>query len=369
MNAMKTIATTCAACAALSLAATPPIKVPVPEPSAELGTMPDAAYVTDYYAPPLDAVPDLPVARYTPNVRVPEYRWTKVDGAYALAMRIRPIPVEMIEKEIAVGLIDTNRNKSALSFSLDAEKDAQFRRVAVSRLGLDATQFTGLVCRVKTTKARNAGGELSVVLSGRGVGGRVVAKGTPDSNGYVRCSMKIAAKPGAVIDRIAFEAPPATDADFEQVFDVIDLHLQRPAKKARFTDLPARRWTRKADVFGTDEPLSAAECIPDVYAYARGEGAADSKSVLPSSYELRPQGGDDDRDGGFEVEFTRATVAGRELPAVRITLVKGPRCLLRFPAAFDGLDYNTFTFAARVETFPGAAPLLGNGRPMLQGTN
>ncbi len=368
-NAVRTAITACAACAALSLAAKPPIKVPVPEPSADLGTMPDAAYVTDYYAPPLDAVPVLPVARYTPNVRVPEYRWEKVDGAYALAMRIRPIPVEMLEKEVAVGLIDTNRNKSALSFSLAAEKDAQFRRVAISRLGLDATQFTGLVCRVKATKVRNAGGELTVAVSGRGFGNRAVASGTPDSDGFVRCAMKIVARPGAVIDQIAFEAPPATDADFEQVFDVIDLHLQRPDRKARFTDLPARRWARKADVLDADEPLPAAKCIPDVYAYARGEGAADSRTVLPDAYELRPQGGDDDRDGGFEVEFTEATVAGRDLPAVRITLVKGPRCLLRFPAAFDGLDYNTFTFAAKVETFPGASPLLGDGRPMLQGTN
>ena len=354
--------------AAFTLAAVPPIRIPVPEPSADLGTMPDAAYVTDYYAPPVDALPWMNVSQYTPNVRVPEYHWMKVDGAYALALRIRPIPAEMIEKEIAVGLIDTNRNKSARTFSLDAEKNWAFRCVAISQLGLDATQFTGLVCRVKATKIRNAGNELSVRVAGKGVGGRAVAKGKPDANGFVTCAIKIAARPGSVLDQIVFEAPAATAADFEQVFDVIDLHLQRPAPKARFTDLPARRWTRKANVFGTDEPLTAAKCITDIYAYARGEGAADSKAALPNTYELRPQL-DKENDGGFEVRYVKATVAGQEVPAVQITLTKGPRCLLRFPVAFDGLDYNTFTFAAKVETFAGAKPVLGEKRPMLWGTN
>ena len=352
----------------LSLFAAPPIHIPVPEPSVELGTMPDAAYVTDYYAPPVDALPWMEISRYTPNVRVPEYHWMKVDGAYALALRIRPIPMEKIEKEIAVGLIDTNRNKSARRFSLDAEKNGAFRRVAISQLNLDATQFTGLVCRVKATKIRNAGNELVVSLVGKGVGGRAVAKGTADANGFITCAIKIAAKPGAILDQIIFEVPAATAADFEQVFDIIDLHLQRPAPKARFTDLPARRWTRKDNVFGTDEPLTAAKCIPDIYAYARGIGAADSQKALPNTYELRSQL-DKENDGGYEVKYVTAKVAGEDVPAVQIKLTKGPRCLLRFPVAFDGLDYNTFTFAAKVETFEGAKPVLGNTRPMLWGTN
>ena len=36
--------------------AKPPICEVLPEPSEELGTMPDKAYVTDYYALPIDAV-------------------------------------------------------------------------------------------------------------------------------------------------------------------------------------------------------------------------------------------------------------------------------------------------------------------------
>lgn len=344
-----------------------PIRVSVPEPDAGLGTMPDAPYVVDYYAPPPDAVPALDVAAYTPNVRVPEYHWLKVGGAYALALRIRPIDPAVIEKEIAVGLVDTNRNKSARTFSLAAEKDAKFRRVLVDRLGLDATEFTGVVCRVRS-RARNAGSALAVSVSGKGLSASAKPSGGPDAEGFVALSAAFSAKPGATVDRIVFEAPPATDADFEQEFEVVDLRLLRPAPKARFTDLPARRWTRKDRVFGSDAPLAEEDCIPDVYAYARGEGAKDTVAALPGRYELRPQL-EKERDGGFEVAFATSVVAGASVPSVRITLRNGPRCLLRFPLAFDGLDYNTLTFSAKVETFPGAKPLLGETRPMLWGTN
>lgn len=348
--------------------AKPSIRTALIEPSDEFGTMPDKAYVTDYYAPPVDAVPQEEIGRYTLNTRVPEYHWLKYDGAYALALRLKPIDCAKIEKVIAVGLVNTNINKAALTFNLAAEKQAASRTVVIDRLDLDACAFTGMVYKVKA-KARNAGDRLSVTVRGKEFSALTSAEGKPAKEGFVEYAVSFKAKPGARIDRIAFELPAATATDFEQEFDIIDLRLLRPAPKARFTDLPARRWTRKENVFDTDEPLVKAKCIDDVFAYVRNEGAADSRPAMPKGgYELRPQL-EKEKDGGFEVECVTAKVLGKDAPALRITLRHGPRCLLRFPLAFDGLDYNTFTFLAKVETFAGAKPCLGDVKPMLWGAN
>ena len=353
---------------ACAVSAKPPICEALPEPSEELGTMPDKAYVTDYYALPIDAVPQEEIGRYTLNTRVPEYHWLKYDGAYALALRLKPIDREKIEKEIAVGLINTNVNKAALAFDLGAEKRSSVRTIVIKDLGLDACAFTGMAYKVKA-KARNAGDRLSVAVRGKDFSALTSAEGKPAKEGFVECAVGFRAKPTARIDRIAFALPAATAADFEQEFDIIDLRLLRPAPKARFTDLPARRWTRKANVFDTDEPLVKAKCIDDIFAYVRNEGAADSRSAMPKGgYEMRPQL-EKEKDGGFEVEYVTAKVLGKDAPALRITLRHGPRCLLRFPLAFDGLDYNTFTFLAKVETFAGAKPCLGDVKPMLWGAN
>ena len=138
-----------------SLFAAPALKNKAAEPSEELGTMPEKEYVTAYYSLPVDAVPKTPVAQYTLNTRVNEYHWLKYEGAYALALRIRPIDVAVIEKEIAVGLVDTNKNKAALSFSPAAEKKTDVRTIVVDRLNLRADDFTGLVFKVRA-KVKNA---------------------------------------------------------------------------------------------------------------------------------------------------------------------------------------------------------------------
>ena len=374
--------------------AKPPIRTAVPEPSVDLGTMPDKAYVTDYYAPPVDALPQAAIENYTLNTRVPEYGWLKYDGAYALVLRLHPIAREKIEKEIASTLISTNRNKNALVFDLAAEKSAAVRTVGIYNLDLDATEFKALSFKVRG-KAKNAGDALVARLRGTGFNAVLdpskaqtfedVSKGAKNKeeiekrltktllredakDGFVGYTLPFAAGKGTRIASIEFELPAATAADFEQSFEVIDLHLKRVAPKARFTDLPARRWTKKSNVFDSDEPLVKAKCIDDVFAYVRGEGAADTLPAMPKGYELRPQL-EKEKDGGFTVEWTTAKVGGKDLPAVKITLEKGPRCLLRFPLAFDGLEYNTFTFLAKVETFEGAKPLLGDLKPMLWGTD
>jgi len=342
--------------------------------------MPDKAYVTDYWTPPVDMMPSRKIADYIPNVRVPDYFWLKYDGAYALALRIRPIAREKLVQEVAVGLIATNRNKLALApFDVANEKPANVREVGLQNLGLKADEFCALSFKLRTT-ARNAGAGLTVRLAGTRFGFSAYTgdreaflkmKGAtiePAKDGFVTYTVPFQAKEGSRIESILLVADPATAADFEQTYEIIDLHLKRPAPKARFTDLPARRWTKKANVFGTDAPLKTSDCISDIYAYVRGEGAADSVSAMPKGYELRPQS-EKDKDGGFAVEYLTAKVGGQDLPAMRITLEKGPRCLLRFPQAFDGLDYNTMTFLCKVETFDGAQPCLGDDKPMLWGAN
>ena len=317
------------------------------------------AYVTDYYAPPVDAVPKTAVADYTLNTRVPDYHWLKYDGSYSLALRIRPIDRRMIEREIASGLVDTNRNKAALSFSPAAEKSPLRRTVVIDNLDLDACEFTGMAFKVRAA-ARNAGTGLVVSISGRGVSIRSGSPGVKAANGFENRLLPIATKPGARIGCISFEVASSSSADFDQEYDIIDLRLLRPAPKARFEGLPPRRWVKKGSPPG--------EWIDDVFAYVRGEGVRESMAALPKTYELRPQL-EKERDGGFEVEYATVKVLGRDAPAVRITLRHGPRCLLRFPLAFDGLEYNAFTFLAKVETFAGAKPVLGDLKPMLWGAN
>jgi len=191
-----------------SALAAAPIRVPVPEPSEELGTMPPAEYVTDYHPLPIDALPARAIQEYNPSVRVPEYHWMECEGANALALRIRPITLEELRKEVSVGLIDTNRNKTALLFTKEAEADAGNRRVEIRNLDLPSGEFTGLKYSCVTPNAA-------------------------DLRSGVRTK-------GDRIDAVWFEVPENSG-----VFEIIDLRLERKAAKARFTDLPARRWTRK----------------------------------------------------------------------------------------------------------------------------
>jgi len=352
--------------------------------SAAFAALPDKAYIVDYWTPPVDMVPSVPIAEYNPSVRVPEYFWLKYDGAYSLALRLHPIAAEKLEKEIQVGLIDTNRNKSARAFSAELEKQAKFRRVGIYNLDLDATEFTALSFKVRA-KAKNAGDVLAAYIGGKGFNAVLkpetaktfeeIVKGAKNEaeaktrlatavlkeeakDGFVGYTLPFTARPNARITSLEFELPAATTADFEQSFEIIDFHLKRSAPKARFEDLEPRTWVKK----------DGKEPVGDIYAYARGAGAADTIAALPGTYELRPQL-KDESDGGYKVEYVKAKVAGQELPAVKITLTKGPRCLLRFPVKFDGLDYNTMTFLGKVEVFGGAKPVLGDDKPMLWGTN
>ena len=112
------------------------------------------------------------------------------------------------------------------------------------------------------------------------------------------------AKAGSFINSLVFEVEAAKAEDFEQQHEIIDFHLKRPSPKARFTDVPARRWTKKENVYSTDAPLKSSDCIDDIFAYARAEGAGDTIAALPGKYELRAQL-EKEKDGGFTVEYVK----------------------------------------------------------------
>lgn len=335
-------------------------------PLALFAAQPSREYIVDYWAPPTDMVPAEPIQKYTLNTRVSCYRWIEYEGANALALNISRIDEQKIRREIETSLIQTNRNPKALQFDLADEKIAAKRQVGIYGLKLDAQEFTGVAFKVRA-KAANASNVLNFEASGHRFAVRFSTETkpgkeltvTPAKDGFVDYRFNFKAGDGARIERLIFTAGEASAADFTQDYEIIDFRLIRPAPKARFQDLPPRSWVKR----------DSALMIEDIYDYVRnGLGVDDSRPALPGVYELRPQL-EKEKDGGFKVEFTEVEREGAKLPAVKITLEKGPRCLLRFPVAFDGLDYNLFTFLGKIEVYPGAKPLLKDTKPMLWGAN
>ena len=345
------------------------IAASLPPPDAERGTLPPDVYIEDYYAPPTDFVPRREIAAYTLNTRVPDYFWLRYDGAHALALRIRPIARGKIEQQIAARLINPARNTGALDFALAAEQDEAVRTVIVPKLDVPADDFIELSFKLKTT-ARHAGTGLKVVA--RGVATLLTEEhadpATACRDGFRAYKLAFPARKGTVLRDLAIVADPATAADFEQEYVIIDLMFRRSAPQSRFQDIPPRRWIRRA-VFEEGREPTADDAIPDVRAFVESHADEHPSLDLPTApHELRPPT-EKERDGGFTVEQVKVPLGDREVGALRITLTNGPRCYLKFPIAFDGTDYNTLTFLARIETPAGARPLLGDRKPMLWGTD
>jgi hypothetical protein len=330
-------------------------------------TLPPAEYVVDWYAPPTDWFPAKDIRDYTLNTRVPDLFWLKYDGAYTLALRIRPIAKEMIDSEIAVKLIS---NANAATFAPAAEKDAKNRTVGVFHLDVPADDLVELSFKAKVS-ARNAGANF-IVRSGLGTirTARNEDRATSCQDGFKAYKVTFPARKGAVLRDVSIELEPATAADFQQEVVIFDFVFKRSAPKARFADIPSRRWVRQ-DAFAADRPLTPADSIPDIYAFVNTEAnAVDSIPLAVQGWATRPQG-KDDRDDGYTVETIRESVGGKECDGVRITLTQGSRCYLKFPTAFDGTTYNTMTFLARIEVPDGLDPrwLIGDDYPRLSCTD
>lgn len=342
---------------------------PVPPPSAERGTLPPEVYIEDYYAPPPDFVPQCEISEYTLNTRVPDYFWLSYDGAYTLALRIRPIAKEKIEQEIAAKLINPAKNKGGLDFSLEAEKDEANRAIVIHALNVPADDFIELSFKMKAT-ARNAGTHLKVIANGVTT---LLTEEHADPktkclDGFKAYKIVFPARKDAVLQDIQIVADPANNADFDQEYVIFDFMFRRSTPKARFTDLPQRQWiTKKA--FAEDSTLTVSDGIVDIRAFLDANSKEFPSLDLPMApHELRPQV-EKDKDGGFKVEEVTVSLKGKEVDALRITLTRGERCYLKFPFAFDAMDYNTMTFFSKIEVPKGVEPLLGDRKPMLWGTN
>ncbi|MEO6907866.1 MAG: hypothetical protein ABI210_08255, partial [Abditibacteriaceae bacterium] len=342
--------------------------VPISPPSAKYGTTPSDVYIGDYYAPPPDFVPQRDIHDYTLNTRAPDYFWLRYDGAYTLALRIRPIAKEKIEQQIAAKLIDPSKNTGALAFSTAAEKDEATRSIVIDTLNEPADDLIELSFKMKAT-GRNAGTNLKVVANG--VGTLLTEKNedldTTWKEGFKAYKINVPAQKGAVLRDLQIVADAANSADFEQEYVIFDLMLRRSAPKARFTDLPQRQWIRKS-TFAEDRPLTTSDGIPDIRAFVDANAKVFLSLALPLVGQVRPQAPKDE-DGGFKQEQVKVPLDGQEVDALRITLTHGPRCYLKFPIAFDATDYNTMTFFAKIQVPAGLSPLIGDRKPELWGTD
>ena len=355
---------------ATALAAGLAVADQAPAPAAAAPAVRDF-YVTDFYAPPPDWIPKQAIRDYSLNTRVPDLFWLKYGDAYTLALRIRPLAEAQLEKDFEVGLIDRKRADDARAFRDDREKNADCRTVGVFGLAVPADDFVSFSFKMKA-RGKAAGSEVLVYADG--VATVSTAKDadadTPCRDGFKAYKATFPAKKGRKLTgvRIVVPASPARDPDEEYVFT--DLCFHRAAPKARFDDLPPRRWIPKA-VFDEGREATTNDVIPDIVAYVNDpSNAVDSIDLPVSGYVLRPQT-DKEKDGGFKAEKVRATINGRECDALRVTLEKGSRCYLKFPAAFNALDYNTLTFYTKIDIAGPVNPrkLCGDTRPSLYGTD
>ncbi len=333
-------------------------KEPVPAPSAEAGTLPPSEYVIDYYAPPTDWFPATHIREYNQNTRVSDLFWLKYDGAYTLALRIKPITRAQLEKDIEVGLIDkryVEKNKT-LEFTADREKNAKYRTIRVECQGAPGDDFIEFSFKMKA-KTKNPNPEVKV--SAHGVGAVIntvknLDKDTKVKDGFKAYKVQLRPRTNAKVHSIEIVLPPAAQFDPDEEYVFFDLNLKRKAPRARFTDLPQRQWIRTAD-FEKDAPLTAKNGIADIVSYINSN-PADIKSMdLPTKkYDLRPN----EKDNGFTVKETTAEINGKKMPAIQITLTKGDRCYLKFPVTADRKtvnmhEFNTLSFYSKIELFDG----------------
>ena len=348
-----------AACAVLSA------KVTIPTPaSAEAGTLPPAQYVTDYYSPSTDWFPQLPISTYCMNTLVPDLFWLKYDNAYTLALRVRPITKEQLEKCIEVGLI--RNQKERLTFSPDiAKKDRRHRTIGNYGINVPADDFIEFSFKMKAkTKAKNP----VVRVSAAGVTTIVTDKNedkeTVCKDGFKAYKIAIKPRKNARLNSVSFSFPDVEAYDPDEEYVIFDICFKRSAPKARFVDLPQRQWILKT-AFDKEE-IKAADGIKDVVGYV------ESKPAELESIDLNMKNPEAKNPG--KIEYVKEKINGKEMDAIRITLTKtNGACYLKFPVEkFNGMDFNTMTFYTKIQLPDDGYDkrlVYGNNVPNMYGTN
>lgn len=343
-------------------------KETVHAPSTKAGTLPPAQYVTDYYAPPPDWIPARAIRDYNLNTRVPDLFWLKYDGAYTLALRIRPMTERRIGKALEVGLIPTEHKADASVFSVNAEKTDVNRQVIIRNLNISASDFVEFSFKMKSTNSA------PVKVTAKGVASIETDKHEDNEvkclDGFKAYKVKFSPKTGAVLRELRIQLPASETYNPEEEYVFFDLNFKRSAAKARFTDLPHRQWILKS-TFVENHSLTVKDGIRDVCSFVNANPPEIESIDLPwKNFELCEQKGKD-IDGGFKVESVKETLDGKEVDALRITLESGPRCYLKFPVKFDAVKFNTMTFLTKIELPEGLdrRKIYGDTVPMLYGTD
>ncbi len=354
-------------------------KEPVPQPSAEAGTLPPSQYIIDYYSPPQDWLPARGIGQYTLNTRIPDLFWLKYDNAYTMALRIRPVTKEQLQKNLDVGLLDSKKAEEILAFSPEREKEKGNRQVQITGLKVPADDVVEFSFKMKSTKANP---EVIVSASGAGIIETLKNedKETACLDGFKSYKIKIQPRQNRFITGFTIQVPESGKYDPEEEYVFIDFHVKRNAPRARFTDLPQRQWIRKEAFFGRKEPLTVKDGIADINAFLDTKPAGVKVIDLPiTGYELQKRDtenklgpkGAAETDGGFKVETVKETLNGQTVDALRITLTKGPRCYLKFPVEFDATEYNTMTMYAKIDLPEGLPPfkMFGDTYSEIYGNN
>ncbi len=328
-------------------------------------------YVFSYYAPPPEWVPEKAICDYSINTRVPDLTRIKYDGAYTMALRIRPITQAMLKKQMSVGVLSTKCATDILRFRPEEEKSVANRSIVIKKLNIPADDFMEISFKMKV-HSENADENLTVIADGVTMldTAKHADPATKCLDGFKAYKVRFPAKKGRVLRNIIITVPPAKDAKFQQEFILMDFMFKRNTPKIRYKTLPPRQWIPKK-LFESGGLPNAQNAIPDIYSFVRSAREKEFKSLsLPFSYKLRPQT-KKDKDGGFRTEVVREVVGGKEIDVLKIHLKKGPRCYLKFPVHFDGTDFNTMTFAAKVEVkgCKNKHLFIGRDKPNLFGAN
>ncbi len=374
---MKFFAKTLAVSAILA-AACLNAKEPVPAPSAEAGTVPPDEYTIDYYAPPTDWFPAAKIGEYNQNTRIPDLFWLKYDGAYTLALRIKPITKEQLQKDVEVGLINKRNVErfKILDFTADREKQAKHRTVRVECAGAPGDDFIEFSFKMKA-KTKIANPEVKVFVPGIAMVSTLknADKETVCKDGFQSYKVQLKPRKGAKVNYVEIVLPPADKFDPEEEYVFMDLHLKRQAPRPRFTDLPQRQWIKKS-AFEEDRPLTVKDGIADIVSYISSNPAGiQSMDLNTKNPVLRPQT-EREKDNGYKVDYVTADINGKKMPAIQITLTKGDRCYLKFPVRADGKtvnmhDFNTMSFYSKIDLFDGVDKrfVYNDDYPNLYGTD
>lgn len=346
-------------------------KVDYGVPSAENGTIPPSKYVIDYYAPPTDWFPATEIGNYTLNTRIPDLYWLKYENAYTLALRIRPITLAQIEKNIEVGVQLVRHADRLKKFDPELEKKAICRKVGVTNLKVPADDFVELTFKMRS-KSETPNPEVIVEASGIGKFSTANADAAKVkcADGFTQYSFKLKPRKGAVLSGVNIVLPPVAGYSPNDCYEFFDFHFKRSAPKARFTDLPQRNWIRQS-AFESGKNITSKDWIHDVSAYVRSNAKDIESRDIPFNYVLRPQQKEKDFDSGFTTEETEVDINGKKTRALKITLVNGNRCYLKFPIEFNAKEFNTITFYSKIDLPDGLPPkkLYGDDVPALYGTD